>query len=293
VNILLTGASGFLGSALALHLLDAGYRVALLLRPRSQLDRLRGKEAAFERGHYVSDAEVDAFIHRIKPDAVIHTACAYGRKSETLVEVSDANLRFGLVILQALIRAERPVTFINTGTVLDANVSPYTLSKHQFAHWGKFFSARSNQQLRFVNVLLQHMYGPGDDLSKFSTHVLKTCLRNEPTLKLTAGEQKRDFIYVEDVVRAYSTLLERRDTLEQIADIDVGSGVAVTIREFVQTVHRLTASRTNLQFGALPYRTNEAMHCQADVAQMKELGWQPRFDLDAGLKRILLLEFDE
>lgn len=291
MNILLTGASGFLGSALARHLLDGGHQVALLLRPASRLDRLRGMDSAFDIGRCATDDEVDAFVRRVQPDAVIHTACAYGRQGESLLQLADANVRLGLAILQALQRTGRTATFINTGTVLGPEVSRYALTKHQFAQWGRFLAAQSAGQLRFINVLLQHMYGPGDDASKFTTHVLHACHRNEPALKLTAGEQTRDFIYIDDVVSAYSTLLDQSTQLEPVLDVEVGSGVAPTIRQFVETVHRLTASRTELLFGALPYRANEAMHCQADISRMNTLGWQPRFDLEAGLKRTIELEF--
>ncbi len=293
MNLLITGASGYLGSKLALHFLAAGHRVALLLRPASQLSRLRGREGAFSLRRCDSDQDIQEFISSIKPDAVIHTACAYGRKGECLVAINDANLRFGLVILQALLSEKQPVTFINTGTVLEANVSPYALTKHQFSQWGRSLASRPTHQVRFVNVLLQHMYGPGDDPSKFTTHILKICHRNEPNLKLTAGEQKRDFIYIDDVVSAYSTLLEKRNGLANAVDIEVGSGLAPSIREFVQTAHKLTASKTELQFGALPYRPNEPMHLQADISQMNALGWQPKFNLEHGLRRTLELEYNE
>jgi CDP-paratose synthetase len=291
VNLLITGASGYLGSALALHFLAAGHRVALLLRPASQLSRLRGRESAFSLGRCGTDEEIEEFTSCIEPDAVIHTACAYGRKGESLVTISDANLRFGLVILQAVVSIKKPVTFINTGTVLEENFSPYALTKHQFAQWGRLLASQPANQVRFVNVLLQHMYGPGDDPSKFTTHVLNTCRRNEPNLKLTVGEQKRDFIYVDDIVSAYSILLEKRNDLASTVDIEVGSGEAPSIREFVKTVHKLTASKTELQFGALPYRSNEPLHLQADISRMNALGWQPKFNLESGLRRTLELEY--
>jgi len=280
-----------MGSATALHLNDIGHHVALLLRPTSSLHRLRGRDTSFEVGRCSTDDEIDGLICRTQPDVVIHTACAYGRHGETPVQLIDANVRLGLVILQAVMSAEKPVTFINTGTVLDANVSPYALTKHQLSQWGGFLANQSSNQLRFINVRLQHMYGPGDDPSKFTTHVLNTCYRNETTLNLTAGDQQRDFIYIDDVASAYSTLLQQRDKLDKTLDIEVGTGMSPTIREFVQTVHRLTSSRTELRFGALPYRPNEPMHCQANIKLMKELGWQPKFDLEQGLKRTIELEF--
>lgn len=293
MKILLTGASGFLGSALALHWLHAGHQVALLLRPTSQLHRLLGFDASFDIDRCATDAEVDAFVRRVQPDVVIHTACAYGRQGETSLQLFDANLRLGLVILQALQHVAQPVSFINTGSALVPEVSPYALSKHQFAQWGRMLATQSIGKLRFVNVLLQHMYGPGDDASKFTTHVLHACHRNEPVLKLTAGEQARDFIYIDDVVSAYDTLVTQCKRLDAVLDIEVGSGVAPTIRQFVETAHHLTVSNTELLFGALPYRPNEAMHCLANIKRMTQLGWQPAYDLNAGLKKTIELEFNK
>lgn len=241
----------------------------------------------------MTDAEVDAFVKKVQPEVVVHTACAYGRQGETSLQLFDANLRLGLVILQALRHAAQPVRFMNTGSALAPEVSLYALSKNQFAQWGRMLATQSGGQLRFINVLLQHLYGPGDDASKFTTHVLHACQRNDPTLKLTAGEQARDFIYIDDVVSAYDTLLTQRHQLDTEQDIEVGSGVAPTIRQFVETAHRLTASRTELLFGALPYRANEAMHCLANVARISQLGWAPTFDLNAGLKKTIELEFKQ
>lgn len=293
MKILLTGASGFLGSALARHWLNAGHKVTLLLRPTSQLHRLRGLDALFDIGCCTTDVEVDAFVRQVQPDVVVHTACAYGRQGETSLQLFDANLRLGLVILQALQHAAQSVTFINTGSALEPEVSPYALSKHQFSQWGRMLATQSGGKLRFVNVLLQHMYGPGDDASKFTTHVLHACHRNEPVLKLTAGQQARDFIYIDDVVSAYDTLLIQCHQLDAVMDIEVGSGVAPTIRQFVETAHRLTTSSTELLFGALPYRANEAMHCLANVERIKELGWLPAFDLETGLQQTIKLEFSK
>ena len=265
----------------------------MLLRPTSKLDRLHGLEVSLDIGRCTTDSDVDAFVKQVQPEIVVHAACAYGRQGETSLQLFDANLRLGLVILQALQNAAHPVCFINTGTALSPEVSPYALSKNQFAQWGRMLAAQSSGKLRFVNVLLQHMYGPGDDVSKFTTYILHACQRNAPELKLTAGEQMRDFIYIDDVVTAYDTLLTQGHQLDIVQDIEVGSGVAPSIRHFVETAHRLTASRTELRFGALPYRANEAMHCLANVARMKQLGWAPAFDLNAGLKKTIQMEFKQ
>jgi CDP-paratose synthetase len=291
LKILVTGASGYLGSFLSRRLRTDGNQVALLVRSQSQLDRLRDLQGEFDVGRCDSDSEIEAYVNRVRPDVVVHTACSYGRDGESILQICDSNLRFGLVVLQALVAVQRPVTFINTGTALAPEVSAYTLTKYQFAALGRQYASQSLGQLRFINVLLQHMFGPGDTASKFTSSVIRACHRNEPELRLTAGEQLRDFIYIDDVVDAYSILLSQCTTFAPNEDIEVGSGTAPTIREFVETVHRITRSSTKLAFGAVPYRTNEAMFCRADISRMKALGWNPQFNLEAGIKRTIELEF--
>jgi nucleoside-diphosphate-sugar epimerase len=291
MKILLTGGSGFLGSALARHFATAGHELALLLRPGSSMQRLAGLESRLHIGRAASDAEIADFVAAARPEAVIHTACAYGRAGEGAAQIADANLRFGLVLLESLQAIDRPVDFLNTGSALEGAVSAYALAKQQFVQWGELFAARPAGALRFINLKLQHMYGPGDDRSKFTTHVLHACRSNQPRLALTAGEQARDFIHIDDVVRAYDTVLANADRFAAFDQIDVGSGTAPRIREFVETAHHLTGSRTALEFGALPYRPNEAMHCQADTTRLRALGWPAPLGLAAGLQLTLAQEF--
>lgn len=140
--------------------------------------------------------------------------------------------------------------------------------------------------MKFCNIKLEHMYGPGDDESKFTSYIINSCSKNEPEIKLTPGEQKRDFIYIDDVVFAFQLLLNHKQD-KAFEEYELGSGEPVTIREFVETAHRLTKSRSVLQFGALSYRENEVMHSSANVEALKALGWEPRNNLVDGLKKII------
>lgn len=223
-----------------------------------------------------------------RPDSVVHTACAYGRSGESPLTVLDANLRLGVALLQAAMAREGEHTvFINTGTALTPDVNLYALSKNQFSQWGATLASQQPKRLQFIDIQLQQMYGPGDDRSNFTTHVIEACRLGEDRLALTLGKQRRDFIYIDDVVTAYDTILNHRSDLGISDAIELGTGTTVSIREFVELVHGLTAATTMLDFGAVPYRPHEPMLCVANTARLSAMGWTPFIDLESGITRIL------
>jgi len=281
-RILLTGATGYLGSHLAAALLDAGHSIVAFKRRTSSLLRI---EPILTKITLLNVEEF--YLHKQlknygKFDVVIHTATSYGRKNESFIQLADANLNFPLRLLDAAAAAEVPL-FLNTDTSLGKFVNAYSLSKTQFAEWGRFFAEQ--KKIHFLNLKLEHFYGPDDEDTKFTTHVINSCMMNESELKLTLGEQKRDFIYIDDVVAAYLLLLEKQEALSDwYSDVGVGSGRAVTIRQFVELVKQITKSTTCLQFGALPCRAGEVMFSQADTSVLEKLGWRCRHTLEQGLK---------
>lgn len=223
------------------------------------------------------------FVEHLAPDFVVHTACSYGRNGESALEIFESNTHFGMQLLAGVIALDKPCTFINTGTVLDSDVSLYALSKNQFSELGRHIALTQKGRLRFVDVALQHMFGPGDSVSKFTTHVIQSCIRNEISLKLSAGTQKRDFIFIDDVVGAYATLINKASELPAFDCIELGSGTAPAVREFVEQVKKLTGATTELLFGEIPLRPGEQMLCVADTNKLKQLGWTPNYTLEQGL----------
>ena len=291
MRILLTGPTGFLGSALAHHWVAQGHELLLLARSASRTTRINDLLERARLVRMATPGNAAAAVLDFAPDAIVHTACAYGRAGETPVDVLDANLRFGTLLLQAALETsgDRPTVFLNTGTVLAPDVSMYALSKTQFSAWGAALATQSPQRLQFIDLRLQQMYGPGDDRSKFITHVIEACRQNEPRLALTPGEQRRDFIYIDDVVRAYDLVLARQADFAVSDAIEVGSGGAVRMRDFVELAKQLAAASTELAFGAVPYRANEAMLCVADTRRLVGLGWHPTVALADGLARVLAM----
>jgi CDP-paratose synthetase len=284
MRILLTGVTGYLGSHLAETLLASDCEVVALKRDSSSLRRIEHLLPKLTL-HDVTAVDMDAlFTQDGKFDAVVHTATCYGRNGESANQIAEANLAFPLKLLDAAV-ASGVGLFINTDTVLNKMLNPYALSKGQFAEWGHYFAQQ--KKIHFINLKLEHFYGPGDDKTKFTTHIINSCLSSVPELKLTLGEQLRDFIHIDDVVSAY-LLFNKRDSFDdEFVEFEVGSGAAVSIRQLVQTIHRLTASTTRLNFGAQPYRVGEAMFSQADTQSLQALGWHCRYDIETGLKLVI------
>ncbi len=284
-RILLTGATGYLGSHLATALLGAGHSVVALKRTTSSLRRLERIQPNLTLLD-VDGLDFQAlFKEHGKFDAVIHSATTYGRNGESVSQIAETNLGFPLKLLDGAVAAGVPV-FLNTDTALDKFLNAYSLSKTQFAEWGRHFARQ--KKIRFLNLRLEHFYGPGDDDSKFTTYVINSCLKNAPELRLTPGQQRRDFVYIDDVVAAYMLLLEKEKSLaDWFVEFDVGSGEAVTIRQFVELAQRLTGSRTYLNFGAQAYRDGEVMLSQADVDPLQKLGWHCGHTLEQGLKLVI------
>lgn len=194
----------------------------------------------------------------------------------------DANVTQPLRVLERLIpRAQANVLYANT--LLPPELNPYSRSKHTFADWGRQFAESSGGAWRFADIRLSQIYGPGDDTSKFQAWVIRSCIHNARELRLTEGNQTRDFIHVDDAAAAFLLILETMPNIGGSRFFEVGSGVGKSVRDFVETVRRLTAAETRPLYGALPYRSGEPMRLVADTSMLTALGWRSPMDLESGL----------
>ena len=105
---------------------------------------------------------------------------------------------------------------------------------------------------------------------------------------MTGGEQRRSFVYIEDVYAAFLAIMNRpSDHLSSETDYDVGTREMHSVCELVEAIRVLTNSQSKLVFGALPYHQNEVMTPTCDPSPLLKLGWEPKVGLSEGLAKTI------
>lgn len=287
-NIVLTGASGYLGSNLLKQLIADGYNVSILIRRTSDLTRIK-EFISVVNVYYTEDKPYSNLFEDAGVDLVIHTAASYGRKSESVLEVQEANVTFPLALIQEAVKQGVPY-FINTDTTLPRMLNSYTLSKKQFTDWLEYFQ----KQITILNIEVQYFYGPGDDHSKLITGIAGKLVSDIKSIDFTAAEQKRDFIYIDDAVNAYMVLIRNLNKLNSFTAVELGSGKAIMLKEILLQLKQLSGNQSvHMNFGALPMRPGDIMFAQADIHYLQQLGWKPAYSLEQGLSKTLQYEKEQ
>jgi UDP-glucose 4-epimerase len=139
-------------------------------------------------------------------------------------------------------------------------------------------------ETRFLWLRLLAAYGPMDDPRHLLPSVINQLLDGERPA-LTPGEQRWDYLYIEDAAEAICRL-----ALETSASgvFNLGSGDALTVRSLVETVRDLIDPALPLGLGDVPYRPDQVMHLEGDLAKLTTAtGWRPEVTMEEGLRRTL------
>jgi UDP-glucose 4-epimerase len=285
-RLLVTGASGFIGTRLCRRAVKEGAIVHALSR------RAQGEagEVRWERGDLTDEAVARDLVRRVQPDVVLHLASEVGggRDLELVLPMLRSNLvaTVNVMVACAEVGCARVVL---AGSMEEPDLgdpdaiaqSPYAVAK-----WGALAYARhlhALHELPVVHLRVFMVYGPGQlDLRKLVPYVTVSLLRGE-TPKLSSGARAVDWVYVDDVVDAFLRAavapgLDGRS-------LDVGSGELVTARALVVRLRELVGGDVEPAFGTIADRPLERVRAADPLAAAEAMGWRPQMRLEEGLAR--------
>jgi UDP-N-acetylglucosamine/UDP-N-acetyl-alpha-D-glucosaminouronate 4-epimerase len=301
VNVLVTGAAGFIGSHLACRLAALGHRVRAMddlstgrmenLAPVLDVIELLSGDVANAAACQDAVCGMDAVFHHAAVPSV-------PRSTADPMRTHRANVDGTLTLLEACRGAgvhrivyaasssaygNPPAGPTSEGTPVNP-LSLYALQKLAGEMYGHLYSRLFGVAvvgLRYFNV-----FGPRQDpQSEYSAVIPRftaMMLRGERPTVFGDGQSTRDYVYVDNAVDANLLALEAEGVVGR--SVNIGSGVGVSLIQLVERLNRILG--TDLAPVLLPERPGDVRHSQADIGLARRLlGYVPRVDLDEGLRR--------
>ena len=296
-SFLITGADGFLGSELVNFLLAQGARVYGQVRSLDTLKRLSvDTDGLTLIPLNFCQPDIDTFKAKLPEgiDCIIHAAAAGVRPNENTWDVlSKVNINGTQLMLETAV-AKKAKRFIYIGSSFEygdgdlwdesAVLRPRTLyGVSKTAGWMLTKCYAETYQIPVVGFRPFYMYGPTEGKTRLISVVIHSAIEKQ-AIPMTLGEQERDFVYIDDVVRA---LLYGAFELKALGEMfNICTSESISIRRAVGIMEEETTQVFPLIWGKLPYRTMEWVRLSGSGNKAKQLlGFSTRVRLREGLKK--------
>ncbi|WP_294658784.1 NAD(P)-dependent oxidoreductase [uncultured Fusobacterium sp.] len=146
-------------------------------------------------------------------------------------------------------------------------VSPYAIAKLLTTNTALMLYKNYNYPICIVRP--SNLFGKYQAKDKFIPYILEKLKNNEKILT-TFGEQKRDFISIDDFVNIIQKLLEKSSLIRGEV-INVGSGISISLKDIILYLKEKLNSTSEIKFGAIPYRENEMMNFCLDISKLESI----------------------
>ena len=266
MNILVTGATGFIGTNLTRE--------------------LRKDHNLFILGQFEGDPEKLGLPGYIMTDDITQLA-AYMKDKELV----SSNVYFGTAVLEAAAKAGCVKWFLNTGSIWQNYntkgseynpVNLYAATKQAFIDMAKYYT--DVYGIRFCTLKLCDTYGPNDTRRKIFK-LFKDYSESGEVLKMSPGEQLLDILYITDIVAGFKHLaLLLAGGTELEAEYVLSSGRQIPLKEVAGIFQRVSGRELKIEWGGLPYRKREVMKPWKGRVLC---GWSAKVPLEEGIKSFL------
>jgi nucleoside-diphosphate-sugar epimerase len=286
MKLLISGASGYIGSHLLKKIDSKKYELCLLVR--KQMNDIPVNSVVVD----TTKSGWKKQVHSFNPEIVLHLASHLTSSDDEsqIDKLIDANISFGTHLLDAL-KATGVKVFINTGTfaeyhMRDGKRTPaylYAATKTAFCSIVNYYQAVIGY--RVFNIIPYTVYGGTHSAKKLIDYIFES-LDESNTVKMSPGEQVLDFIHIDDVVDFYRTLLSNLGNFKNnYSEIHIGSGEGITPKKITALMETITGKKANVNWGGLPYRPNDTMFSVAPKELSgQQIGWEPSLNIEEGIR---------
>jgi len=294
MNIIVTGADGFIGTNLINKLCETTHNLMLIGKDVSKMKASVLKDYGCYSYVEISQDEMGKAFENFEPDVLIHLA-AYSTASdayEDMEKLIEANLLYLCKILDAL-KCSKIKSFIYTGSFAeffngDNVFDPaylYAATKTAGRSIATYYANTYNFKL--ISICPYTVYG-GIDNSKKIIDYLFDSLDNPHPIDISSGAQILDFIHVNDIALLLIKIAENIDIIPSGAIFKAGTGEGHTFKDIIRIMEEETGLKSNLNLGGRPYRKRDIMHAVADTnLQKKLLNFTHKISLRDGIKGYL------
>lgn len=297
---LVTGGAGFIGSHIVDALIKRRIKVFVVDDLSTGSRKNLNPNAKFTKMS-ITSVKFPAYLRKVKPDIIFHTAAMIDVRESVKDPVSDAQVNVVGTLRMAHEAAQigvKKIVFSSTGgamypkdgrppyteDVAPAPISPYGIAKRAgelYLNFAYLMHGMPYVALRYANVYGPRQNSKGDAgvVAIFGSRMLK----GQRVHVTGSGKQTRDFVYVGDVVRANMMAMRKN----VVGEYNIGTGKETSIRQLFKKMARVT----DYDYAAeeQPSAPGEVMRSAIRCTKArKELGWEPKMTLDQGLKKTVL-----
>ncbi|MBI2118342.1 MAG: GDP-mannose 4,6-dehydratase [Elusimicrobia bacterium] len=301
-NILVTGASGFIGSHLISFLSSQDAKVHALIFsrevPTQNLWKFKTKSIKYYKCSFLNFRKLNSIVKFIKPVKIIHLGSLVdlNRSFQIARQVIHANIKGTLNLLESLrnvpfdlfvyassveVYGNGPIPFKESQREIPP--SPYAISKLTGEHFVNFYSKIYNYPISILR--LSTCYGPGQNENRLIPSAIKSALASR-SIEISQINQSRNFIYIRDIIKAIGKVLVKPKVINEI--INIGSEETISVEKMIESIKILTGSNSRTLAGRVPNRAQEIQNWSVSSVKAKKiLGWKVSTSLRQGLKETI------